>query len=99
MWLAVYSQLDPLRSKGYLGYFNGTSVTKGPVSVVVSGDASFGKVVENVRYRDMFYDAPLELMSSVTIDEQDVGLAAEENIVLPLDESSSTTSTASPPHC
>ena len=98
LWPAVYSQLDPLRRKGYLASFNGTSVSKGPVTVVVSGDAPFDKVVENVHYRDIIYDAPLELMSSVTTDQQDVGLAAEENIVLPLDESSSTTSTASPPH-
>ena len=97
LWPAVYSQLDSLRRKGYLTYFNGTFVTKGPVTVVVSGDAAFDNVVGNAHYRDMFFDAPLELMSSLTIYQQDVGLTAEETIVSPPDKSSTTRSTARTP--
>ncbi len=71
LWPAVHSRLDPLRRKGYLTYFNGTSVTEGPVTVVVSGNACLDDVVENVHYRDMFLDAPLELMSTFTVGGKD----------------------------
>lgn len=65
LWPIVNQQLEPLRSRGYLSYFNGTAVIDGPVTVVVTGNAPFNKVVENAHYRDMFFDAPLELLSSL----------------------------------
>lgn len=71
LWNAVYNQLEPLRRKGYLTYFNGTSVVEGPLSIVVSGSAPFGRVVENHHYRDMFYDAPLDRMALVSSSQQD----------------------------
>ena len=96
LWPAVQSQLDPLRRKGYLSYFNGTAVTKGPVTVVVSGNAPFGRVVENVHYRDIFFDAPLNLMSSVNVDRHHVALPYERNALSPLEDSSTTPDTVSP---
>jgi hypothetical protein len=64
LWPMVYSELEPLRRKGYLTYYNGTTTIDRPVTVVVSGDAPFESVIENTYYHDIFYDAPLELMSS-----------------------------------
>lgn len=70
LWPVVSQQLEPLRSNGYLTHFNGTAVINGPVTIVVTGNAPFNKVVENPRYRDMFFDAPLELLSSL-VDSSD----------------------------
>ncbi|KGO76703.1 hypothetical protein PITC_090570 [Penicillium italicum] len=58
-WPLLVEQLSPLREKGYLTHFNGSDVIYGPITVVVSGDASFHHILENTTYRDVFYDAPL----------------------------------------
>ena len=56
----VQATIEPLRSKGYLRYFNGKKIVPGPVVVVVvSGMAQFDLVVANDTYRDIFFDAPL----------------------------------------
>lgn len=65
LWPVVSKQLEPLRTRGYLTHFNGTAVINGPVTVVVTGNAPFNKVVESSKYRDMFFDAPLELLGSL----------------------------------
>lgn len=69
LWSVVSEQLEPLRQRQYLTYFNGTSVVEGPVTVVVTGNAPFNRVVENSRYRDMFFDAPLEVLGSLAHDD------------------------------
>jgi hypothetical protein len=88
IWPLVYSQLQPFRDQKYLTYWNGSSVVEGPITVVVTGNAPFHKVVENQSYRDMFYDAPLDLMAKVpsdispqhrVSDEQDVSTFGEAN--------------------
>lgn len=66
LWPIVSQQLEPLRSGGYLTHFNGSAVVNGPVTIVVTGNAPFFKVVENAAYRDMFFDAPLELLGTLT---------------------------------
>lgn len=65
LWSMVSQQLEPLRSEGFLTHFNGTAVVNGPVTIVVTGNAPFYKVVENSIYRDMFFDAPLELLAGL----------------------------------
>ena len=74
LWPYVYKQLEPLRQKKYLTYFNGSEVVEGPIIVVATGNAPFNRVVENPNYRDIFFDAPLGLMakasSSVDAPEQ-----------------------------
>jgi hypothetical protein len=65
IWPYVSSQLQPLRDRNYLTYFNGTERVDGPITVVATGNAPFNKVVENQRYRDIFFDAPLDLMDKV----------------------------------
>lgn len=65
LWPYVHAQLEPLRQKKYLSYFNGTEVVEGPITVVVTGNAPWNRVVANADYRDMFFDAPLDLMANV----------------------------------
>lgn len=70
LWSIVSQQLEPLRSEGYLSYFNGTAVVNGPITIVVTGNAPFNRVVANSTYRDMFFDAPLELLGTL-VDTSD----------------------------
>lgn len=66
-WDLLKAQLTPFRDRGDLTYFNGTAVVDGPLTIVVSGDAPFDRVVANSSsHRDIFYDAPLALMSSIS---------------------------------
>lgn len=69
LWPYVYSQLQPLRDLNYLTYYNGTKVIEGPITVVGTGNTPFDKVVENQSYRDIFFDAPLELMDEVPLQK------------------------------
>jgi hypothetical protein len=62
---AVADQLEPLRQKRYLTHFNGTDVVQAPLTVVLTGNAPWNRVVESSRYRDMFFDAPLDLMADL----------------------------------
>ncbi len=77
IWPYVVEQLEPLRSKQMLSYYNGTSFVEGPITVVVTGKAPWDEVVANPTYRDIFFDAPLDLMGTLSdaassrIDVQD----------------------------
>nr|KMM66233.1 secreted protein [Coccidioides posadasii RMSCC 3488] len=65
IWPYLTSQLSPFREKGYLTYFNGTTVIERPITVVATGNAPFDLVVANSTHRDIFFDAPLaELAAS-----------------------------------
>ncbi|KAL2010301.1 hypothetical protein VTN00DRAFT_6108 [Thermoascus crustaceus] len=57
----VHDQLSPLRSRGWLSHWNGTTktVVPRPRTVVATGDAPFDRIVEIPPYRDIFFDAPL----------------------------------------
>ncbi|KAI5284045.1 Altered inheritance of mitochondria protein 6, partial [Ascosphaera acerosa] len=63
-WPYFMEQLAPLRERGYLSYFDGTARVDGPVTVVATGNAPFGEILRNAHPRDVFYDAPLGLLSS-----------------------------------
>lgn len=65
LWSYVSEQLEPLRQRNYLTYFNGTSTITGPITVVATGNAPFNKVVQVAHYRDIFFDAPLDLMANI----------------------------------
>ncbi|KAK6386149.1 Altered inheritance of mitochondria protein 6 [Exophiala oligosperma] len=69
MWHRLSADIAPLRERNYLTFFNGTTVVPGPVTLVVSGNAPFDHVVANSTYRDIFYDAPLGLMSPLSLPE------------------------------
>ncbi|KAI5867242.1 hypothetical protein GGS23DRAFT_167409 [Durotheca rogersii] len=58
-WPRVLSQLEPLRSRGWLTYFEDGVVHPGQVTVVGTGNTPFDLVVQNSTYRDAFFDAPL----------------------------------------
>jgi hypothetical protein len=58
----VISHLSPLRDRGYLTHWNGVEVVNGPITAVATGNAPFDLLTANSTYRDIFYDAPLELM-------------------------------------
>ena len=73
LWQHVSDQLQPFRDKKYLTYFNGSSVVEGPITVVVTGNAPFSKVVASPHYRDMFFDAPLDLMDKLLDSPVPVG--------------------------
>lgn len=45
-----------------LTYFNGTAIIPGPVVVVGTGRAPFDHLTASNTYRDVFFDAPLELL-------------------------------------
>lgn len=56
----ILEQLEPLRSRGYLTYFNGSTVIPGPITIVGSGNTPFDLLISNTTYRDVFFDAPLD---------------------------------------
>ena len=66
LWPYVSAQLEPLRVRNMLSYFNGTGFTEGPVTAVVTGNAPWDEVVANQTYRDMFFDAPLDLLGKLS---------------------------------
>ncbi|KAI4726643.1 hypothetical protein E4T49_05516 [Aureobasidium sp. EXF-10728] len=63
-FMKVEEQLEGLRAKGYLTYFNGTHTIPGAITVVGTGNTPFDLVIANTTYRDIFYDAPLAMLYS-----------------------------------
>ncbi|KAH8804835.1 hypothetical protein F5884DRAFT_428500 [Xylogone sp. PMI_703] len=64
IWDEVLSELDPLRSAGYLTHWTPeTGVVTRPLTIVASGSAPFSSILANTTYRDVFYDAPLNKLS------------------------------------
>ena len=61
----VMEALEPLRSRGWLSYWDGQSRVDRPVTVVGTGNTPFDMVVANTTYRDIFFDAPLEALASL----------------------------------
>ena len=57
---AVLEHLEPLRSRGWLTHFDGTTVVQALITVVGTGNTPFDLLVANTTYRDIFFDAPLE---------------------------------------
>ncbi|KAI5283688.1 Altered inheritance of mitochondria protein 6 [Ascosphaera aggregata] len=62
-WPFFMDQLNPLREKGYLTYYDGSRRVDGPVTVVGTGNAPFHLIASNSTHRDIFYDAPLARLS------------------------------------
>jgi hypothetical protein len=58
----VSAQLKSLREKNYLTYFDGETTVSGPITVVATGNAPFDLVTSNTTYRDIFFDAPLDML-------------------------------------
>ncbi|KAL8687487.1 MAG: hypothetical protein Q9218_006356 [Villophora microphyllina] len=66
LWPELVVQLLPLRERGYLTYFDGTTVVERLITIVASGDAPFDLILANQSYRDIFYDAPLDRLSDLS---------------------------------
>jgi hypothetical protein len=70
-WPYVVQGLQPLRDAGYLTTYDGTGVTPGAVTVIGTGNTPLDQI-QNQKFRDYFYDAPLPLLettfSSITSD-------------------------------
>ncbi|TPX06933.1 uncharacterized protein E0L32_011157 [Thyridium curvatum] len=64
----VMEQLEPLRSRGWLTYFENGTVHYGPVTVVGTGNTPFDVLVANATYRDVFFDAPLDKLQDSAYD-------------------------------
>ena len=64
----VEEQISILRDSQYLSYFDGSSVHKGPITVVATGNAPFDVLTSNTTYRDIFFDAPLAEMFEEPVD-------------------------------
>lgn len=90
LWPLIHSALQPLRLKGHLTRFDGFDVKYGPVTIVASGNAPFRKIIAEGSSRDIFFDAPLCLMSPSTAGVMDEvpsegGLLGHESSVLDLE--------------
>jgi hypothetical protein len=68
---AVQAQLQPFRDAGWLTYWNGTAVVPGPITHVATGNTPFSAVLDsnysNATYRDVFFDAPIDELSSSSL--------------------------------
>ncbi|KAF1938965.1 hypothetical protein EJ02DRAFT_353340 [Clathrospora elynae] len=58
----VSQHLTTLREKGYLTYFDGKFTIEGAITVVATGNAPFDLIIANTTYRDIFFDAPLDML-------------------------------------
>ncbi|KAI1032750.1 hypothetical protein LB504_006179 [Fusarium proliferatum] len=65
-WEKLQRQLEPLRRRNLLTHFNGTDIVPGPVVILGTGNTPFDKIAANATYRDVFYDAPLELLADAS---------------------------------
>ncbi|KAK4631822.1 Altered inheritance of mitochondria protein 6 [Fulvia fulva] len=59
-WPFVSKQLEALREKDYLTYWDGNQTHSRAVTVVGTGNTPFDLVTKNETYRDIFFDAPLD---------------------------------------
>lgn len=58
----VHAQLDALRQKDYLTYWDGQALQQRPITVVGTGNTPFDLILQNPTRRDIFFDAPLDRM-------------------------------------
>ncbi|KAH8732473.1 PLC-like phosphodiesterase [Phaeosphaeriaceae sp. PMI808] len=63
IWPILLSQLQSLRDKNWLTYYDGTTLHQGPLTIVGSGKTPFELVQQNSTNRYIFYDAPLRSVS------------------------------------
>ncbi|KAF2727936.1 hypothetical protein EJ04DRAFT_593400 [Polyplosphaeria fusca] len=59
-WPILLSQLEPLRAKNWLTYFDGSNIVQGPLTVVGTGITPFDRVQSMGSDRYIFFDAPLD---------------------------------------
>lgn len=57
----VEDQLSPLRENDYLSHWDGKDFVSRAVTVVGTGNAPFDMLIANTTYRDIFFDAPIDV--------------------------------------
>lgn len=72
----VYRQLETLRSKDYLTYWDGSEVHARAITVVGTGNTPWDMLAADKKHRDIFFDAPLERLRG---DHEGVGLPKERS--------------------
>ncbi|KAF3402010.1 Altered inheritance of mitochondria protein 6 [Penicillium rolfsii] len=70
LWPLLMENLQPLRQKGYLTHFNGTTLIQRPITVVATGSAPFHRIQASTTYRDIFYDAPLDKLTIIPLEHE-----------------------------
>lgn len=65
-WPVLLEQLQPLRERGWLTYFDGKKVVPGPLTIVGTGNTPFDLVEQTNTNRFIFFDAPLDDISNPT---------------------------------
>ena len=63
----VIDALQPLRDAGYLTNYNNGTITKGPITVIGTGNTPLDQI-QGISPRDYFYDANLALLSTDQIN-------------------------------
>jgi hypothetical protein len=63
IWPVLQAQLQSFHEKGWLTYYDGTTLQRGPLTVVGTGSTPFELVQQNSTNRYIFYDAPLRSIS------------------------------------
>ncbi|KAK0614304.1 hypothetical protein B0T14DRAFT_499607 [Immersiella caudata] len=63
-WPWVMKQLQPLRERGWLSFYQDGQVHERQVTVVGTGNTPFELIIANSTYRDAFFDAPLDKLEN-----------------------------------
>jgi hypothetical protein len=63
IWPVLQAQLQSFHEKGWLTYYDGNTLQRGPLTVVGTGSTPFELVQQNSTNRYIFYDAPLRSIS------------------------------------
>ena len=58
-WPVLLEQLQPLRKRDWLTYYDGSVLHRGPLTIVCTGNTPFNLVQQNSTDRSIFFDAPL----------------------------------------
>jgi glycerophosphoryl diester phosphodiesterase len=59
IWPVGVEQLRPLYEKGWLTYFDGNEIVRGPLTIIGTGNTPF-ELVQEMQNRFIFFDAPLD---------------------------------------
>lgn len=65
-WPALLAQLQPLRDKNWLTYYDGENMHHGPLTIVGTGNTPMELVQSRPTNRFLFFDAPLASVSDTT---------------------------------
>ena len=96
LWPVLLRHLEPLRQRRYLTHFNGTHQIERVITIVATGNAPFDILTANHTYRDVFFDAPLDLMASISQETHDDNSIAADNVSPPYTTDSSIHTSPAP---